>query len=153
MLQDHSILASRHERFVKTICDTGIVYALENEDGLATSSSNEIEDERGEPVDIICFWSERALADASRESDWSEYEIVEIGLSEFIEDWCVGMSNDGLIIGSNFDANMFGLEVNPFDLMLQVIGQLKEAKKTLTFEKYKSLSDLEQQLRDAMEED
>ena len=39
MFQDSITINNRHLRFVKTVCETEIVYGLENDVGFATSSS------------------------------------------------------------------------------------------------------------------
>nr|WP_236847943.1 DUF2750 domain-containing protein [Chryseobacterium sp. IHB B 17019] len=62
MIQDQIFLEDRHKNFVKKVSENEIVYALKNDDGFATSVSNEIEDEEGNPNEIICFWSDKARA-------------------------------------------------------------------------------------------
>jgi len=142
MIQDSIITKQRHERFIKKVCETGVVWGLKNNDGLATSSSNEYEDNDGEPIGLICFWSEKALAKSCIKDDWNDYEPVEISLSDFIENWSIGMSNDGLLIGSNFDQNMFGFEVNPFELILDLSKELNNQKREIKLEKYRHINEL-----------
>ena len=64
MTQNEQTLKQRHEKFIQTICANEKVYALEGEDGFATSYSNELEDEEGNPLDVLCFWSDKAGANA-----------------------------------------------------------------------------------------
>jgi hypothetical protein len=151
MLQDNSPFAAKLEQFVKTICETGLVYALESEEGLATSSSNELEYDDGEPVDLICFWSDKTLAESCLQDDWSDYKVIEISLPEIMEDWCVGMANDGLVVACNFDSDMVGWEIDPLELLMQLIEEIKATNSTIVFEKYESLEDMEQEVREAME--
>ncbi len=151
MLKNHIDVKLKHEKFVKKVCETSLVYGLENEDGFATSSSNDLEDESGEPIGIICFWSEKALAKSCVKNDWEEYEPTEINLAEFIENWCIGIDNDELLIGTNFDQNMFGYEIEGYELILELIEELKKNNKELDFEKFENLEDLETQIREAME--
>jgi hypothetical protein len=142
MIQDSLLTKQRHEQFIKKICDTEIVWCLENKDGLATSSSNEFEDDNGEPVLLVCFWSEKAQAKSCVKDDWHDYKPVEISLSDFIEYWCVNLSNDGYLIGSNFDQNMFGHEVDPLELILDLSKELKNQKKEIELENYQHFSEL-----------
>ena len=150
MLKNHIDVRLKHEKFIKRVCETNIVYGLESEEGFATSSSNDFEDEDGEPIGIICFWSEKALANSCIKNGWEEYKLAEISLSEFIENWCIGMDNDELLVGTNFDQNMFGFEIDPFDLILELVEELKTNKKELEFLKFENLADLEKQINDAI---
>jgi hypothetical protein len=148
MLQDHITVKLRHERFVKKVCETKIVFGLKDNEGFATSSSNEFDDEDGNSVQLICFWAESALANSCRKSDWENYELVELSLEEFIENWCVGLYNDGLLVGTSFDQNMFGYEVEPLELILELIGELKSKQIGLELRKYADLEELEEQVKE-----
>lgn len=119
-----------------------VVWGLENSEGFATSSSNDYEDSEGEPVGLICFWAEKALANSCIKGDWSDYKLVEVSLSDFIENWCVGMSGDELMVGTSFDANMFGFEVDPLDLIIDLSRELKNQGKEIELQKYRQLDDL-----------
>ena len=146
MHQDSIVTEQRYKKFIKKVCDTEIVYTLECEEGLATSSSNYYEDEEGEDVQIICFWSEKALAKSCIKDGWNNYEVSEMPLSLFMENWCVGMYNDELLIGADFDRNMFGYEAEPADLILELIVELNLKEKELDFIKFDNLSDLKSQI-------
>jgi hypothetical protein len=129
MTQNEQTLKQRHEKFIQTICVNEKVYALEGEDGFATSYSNELEDEDGNSFDVLCFWSDKAGANSCIHSEWTGYQITEIPLAEFLENWCIGMSNDGLLVGTNFDRNLFGYEVDPLEILLEVLNELEETNK------------------------
>lgn len=150
MLKNHIDVRLKHEKFVKKVCETSIVYGLEDEDGFATSSSNDLEDENGVPIGIICFWSDKALAKSCVKNGWEEYEPTEINLAEFIENWCIGIDNDELLVGTNFDQNMFGFEIEGYELILELIDELKKNKKELEFQKFENIEDLENQIREAI---
>ena len=150
MLKNHIDVRLKHEKFIKRVCETNIVYGLESEEGFATSSSNDFENEDGEPIGIICFWSEKALANSCIKNGWEEYNLAEISLTEFIENWCIGMDKDELLVGTNFDQNMFGFEIDPFDLILELVEELKTNKKELEFLKFENLADLENQINEAI---
>lgn len=111
-----------------------------------------MEDEDGEPIGMICFWSEKALAKSCIKNGWEEYEPLEIDLTEFIENWCIGIDNDGLLIGTNFAQNMFGYEIEGYELILELITELKTNNKELEFQKFDNLSDLESQIKEALED-
>lgn len=147
MLQNSILIEKRHERFVKNVCESGIVYALRDKEGFATSSSNNYVNEDEEAIGIICFWSEKALAKSCIKEEWSKYEITEIQLVEFIENWCIGMDHDGLIIGTEFDQKMFGFEAEPLALILELVKELKANKKELNFKNFKNSTDIEKQVK------
>ena len=51
------------------------------------------------------------------------------------------MSNDGLLIGTDFNQNMFGFEIDPLDLIIELGKELKDQKK-IELQKYHQISDL-----------
>lgn len=96
---------------------------------MATSRSSKYEDNERKQVGLICFWSERSLAKSCIKDDWIDYVPVEISLGDNIEDWCIGIPNEGLLIGTEFNQNMFGFEVDPLDLVFELGKELKDQKK------------------------
>lgn len=139
----------KHEEFVRKVCETNIIYGLESDEGFATSSSNEFDDENGEPIEMICFWSHKKQATSCIKNNWAEYAVAEMPLSEFIENWCIGMNNDGLIIGTNFDENMSGFEIEPLELILELVKELRINKSDISFLEFDNLDDLEKQIKSA----
>lgn len=61
------------------------------------------------------------------------------------------MHNDGLIIGTEFDQNMFGFEIEPLELVLNLTTELKKLGKTIDFQKFEGISDLENQIKNLTE--
>lgn len=152
-MSDENIqLEERYKNFLATICETQKVYGLESNDGFATSDSNDYTDENGEPVEILCFWSKKALAEKSANNDWADFTAIEIPLNEFIENWCVGMSNDALLIGTDFDENLAGLEIEPLELVLEIIQELKDLQKELVFQNFENLEDIENQIMEILKD-
>lgn len=149
MMSDNNTLKLKLNTFVKAICKSKIVYGLESEDGFAVLDSMDYDDENGEPVEVICFWSDEALAAASAKEAWANYQVVEIPLAEFMENWCIEMNNDGLLAGIDFNEDLTGSEVEPLELAMELIKELKSGNKTIAFETYNSLADLEKQIRKA----
>tara|TARA_R110000850_G_C9691902_1_gene439105 strand:+ start:29 stop:484 length:456 start_codon:yes stop_codon:yes gene_type:complete len=151
MIQDSVLIEKRHKRFITKICESEIVYGLENQEGFATSSSIHYEDEEGKPVEIICFWAEKSLAKSCIKDGWADYEISKVSLSDFLENWCIGMDNDGLLVGTEFDQNMFGFETEPLNLILDLCSELKSMGKDLELQKFQGISDLESQVKAIVE--
>ncbi|MEP0265405.1 DUF2750 domain-containing protein [Dokdonia sp.] len=151
MLQDAILLEKRHQRFIKTVCESEIVYGLKNRKGFATSSSIHDEDDQGNPIGMICFWANRALAKSCITDGWRRYKVIEIPLSDFMENWCIGMENDGLLIGTEFDKNMFGFEAKPLELLLELSTELTVLGKDVTFKKFNGITDLKKQVQSILE--
>lgn len=152
MLQDHITVENRHKDFIKKITETETVYALKDDKGYATSYSNEAEYEDGEEVQIICFWSDAARAKSCIENEWNHYEPSPIPLNEFVENWCLGMNSDGLLVGTNFDSNLLGYEAEPLELILDIIEELRSSGKSLELRKFENMEDLEKQIREVLED-
>lgn len=152
MLQDEITLRNRYKDFIKKVCETEIVYGLKDDKGYATSYSNDLEYDDGESVQIICFWSDAARAKSCVDKEWNRYEASPISLNEFLENWCLGMNNDGLLVGINFDSNLFGYEAEPLELALEVIEELKKNDKSLILRKFNNLEDMENQIREVLKD-
>ncbi len=152
MLQDHITVQNRHKEFIKKISETETVYALQDDKGYATSYSGETEYEDGEPVQIICFWSAAARAKSCIENEWNHYEPSPVSLNDFVENWCLGMNSDGILVGTDFDSNMFGYEAEPLELILDIIAELRNTGKSLELRKFESLEDMEKQIREVLED-
>lgn len=146
MLQDASTTKYKHQKFVERVIEFDTVWALESEEGWATSSSNEFEN-----VEVFPFWSDKAYAKALAKEEWSHYQPSVMPLSEFLENWLIGMHNDGLLVGTNWDANAFGQENEPLELALEIIRELKARNKALNFTKYDGLKDYESQIRNTID--
>ena len=72
-------------------------------------------------------------------------------MAEFLENWCIGMSNDSLLVGTNFDRNLFGYEVDPLEILLEVLNELEETNKQIQLTHFESLEAFEIQVRNAIE--
>ena len=82
------------------------------------------------------------MANACVKEDWETYKPSQITLNIFIENWCLGMSNDGLLAGTDFDNDLFGHEIDPLDLVMELGAELKATGKTVELVHFKSLDEL-----------
>ena len=114
--RDTATCQENHDRFIKRIVETEIVWALSNENGYAYAESNEDED----PPDVILFWSEKAYAKRAKLSNYPEYKETTITLFNFIFRWLPGMSGDGVLAGTNWTGDLVGLEFNPYKLRIEI---------------------------------
>lgn len=145
MLQDIATTEYKHKKFIERVVDFNAVWGLDSDEGFATSDSNDLEN-----VQIIPFWSDRAYAAVLIKEDWGHYKPTSMPLADFIENWLIGMYNDGLLVGTNWDANMCGKEIEPLDLALQIADELIAKGKSLSLNKYNDIIDYQTQVRKAL---
>lgn len=136
MLQDIATIDSKYKFFIERVVASKLVWALKSKAGWANSSSVD-----NEEIDVIPFWSDRAYAKACARDDWKNYSATEIPLAEFLESWCAGMVENETLVGTNWDANMFGKESNALVAALDILNQLKKNNSTITFRDYGSIDE------------
>jgi hypothetical protein len=56
-----------------------------------------------------------------------------------------------MLVGTNFDRNLFGYEVDPLELLLEILNELEETNKQIQLTHFESLEALEEQVRNAIE--
>ena len=146
MLPDTLTTQERHQQFINKAVTSNTVWGLSGEEGWAVSSSH-----HDENIDIILFWSEEEGAKAVAKEDWSNYAPVPIPLAEFLENWLVGMHQNQVMAGTNWDGNLFGEEIAALKLIMEMIEAAKTAGTELAFTKYTDLADFETEVRQALE--
>ena len=128
--------------FVSEVINKKSVYALKNEEGYAMSISNYFVTDEDEMIHIFCFWSEKSEAEKCLVEEWETYEVEKIDLSVFMEDWCIGTSNENYGLGINFDTEANGLEVDPLELLLEICKAALSKNIELKFQKFKSVKEI-----------
>ena len=101
-----------YELFVEEAIETGCVWGLEGPEGRALCPSVQTED-----VDVLPLWPQPEYAQAHCIEDWSVYKPVPIALEELLDDWLPGMHEDLLLVGTNWNKALEGLELEPLDLL------------------------------------
>jgi hypothetical protein len=148
MTQSSADIEKSYKAFIKKIVETDKVWGLAKDDTWATSSSAEFED-----TEVILFWAEESGAKACAEDDWAEYNPESITVVEFLENWCVGMYSDALLVGANWASDLSGKEVEPLEVALDVLQEAKAQDKTFEFTQYDSQQEFEEQVVEALEGD
>ena len=136
MVQDTAIIESKYQLFIEKAAANKSIWILKGKDGWANSHSNDNED-----VVVIPFWSDRALAKVCARDDWRGYLPVEIPLAEFLENWCAEMTDNEVLAGVNWDANMFGKESEALGIALDILKQLDAIESAITFKNYSSINE------------
>lgn len=111
MLLDSATVESNFQRFIERVIESESVFYLGNEDGVANSVSNEDEE-----TVILMFWSDRAYATRAKECFDEHFDEIEMDLFDFLYRWLPGMSGDGVLAGPNWNGDLVGREVDPFEL-------------------------------------
>jgi len=107
-----------HDRFVRDVRDRGFVWGLKSDQGWAVCESNEYEN-----TDVYPFWSDEAAARIHCRDDWADFTPASLPLDLFIDTWLAGMSEDGVLVGTNWDEDLSGLELEPDDLAQALLGE------------------------------
>jgi len=132
MLRNRADSEADHRRFIERIVRSETVWALKGRNGYAWCESNDHEGR-----DVIVFWSDRAYTERARKSEFQEYTPIEISLFDFLFRWLPGMSNDGVLAGTNWTGNLIGIESDPLELQDQVINHMPKEMVSLFMEKLK----------------
>lgn len=135
------------KNFVQQLVREDAVYTLADSTNFSFVGSNLFTNADGSPVLVWCFWSTQSGAEASRKEDWSAYQVEAYSIATFIEDILVPMINEAHIVGIDFNENLEGIEVDPLDLLLYIVEEIKKEKITIELEYFKNLEDLETQAR------
>lgn len=137
-----------HRLFIAQVVQTGSVWALRADDGFAVSPSNEYDE-----AEVIPFWSNADAARSLATDEWAAYEPVEIPLAEFLETWMLGMQHEDLLVGTNWDAELAGSELEPIELAYVLATRLLEGGQAIELEHFESLEQFQGQLKEVIEAD
>lgn len=84
------------------------VWGLRNEEGWLACDSAEFEN-----CEVMPFWSSKEDADIHNVEEWADFEVIEIPLDIFVEDWLITLAEDGVLVGTNWNAELDGKEMEP----------------------------------------
>ena len=108
------------DRFIVESLDNGCIWGLrDKQEQWATVDSEQAGD-----ISVIPFWSCQQLAQVLCTEEWEIYTPVAIAIEEFLEDWLLGMHNDVLRVGANWNTNLDGEELEPLDLLEEFQSEL-----------------------------
>ena len=136
MSQDTAAIESKYHLFIERVAATKLVWALTSKQGWANSHA-----QHDEEVGVVPFWSDRALAKICARDDWRSFTPTEIPLAEFLENWCVGMAENGTLAGVNWDATMIGKEADTLNVALDILNRLSAINSAITFKNYSSINE------------
>lgn len=134
--------------FVREVVDNEMVFTLTNKETneSALCLSTDFSDDEGQDCHVMCFWSSEQLAKACQREEWQDFEVEGIDLSEFLENWCLGMAMDQVIPGLDFDQELLGQEEEAVQLAILILSELERQQKELPLEKSASVAEYKSQL-------
>ena len=134
-LLDRATCDESHDRFIRRVIESEIVWYLNHPDGVANSCSNE-DDE----TTILMFWSDQAYARRARKNGFEDYEEKSMDLFDFLFRWLSGMSSDGVLAGTNWTGDLIGVEINAYELRKEIESRMPEKIKQKHLQHYKELT-------------
>jgi len=113
-------LQENFDRLIVECLEQGCIWGLQdNHENWALVESSD-----HDHIDVIPFWSNKLLAEAQCNDDWSIYKPVAIEMEEFLDDWLPGMHSDVLLVGINWSLDLEGDEIEPLDLLEEFESEL-----------------------------
>lgn len=96
------------------------VWSLRDEEGWALAISEDDEEQL-----VMPFWTSAEAAAACAQDEWEGFEVTEVALAAFIDDWLPGMAEDGYAVGLDWEADATGAAVEP-ELLLEAFDELPD---------------------------
>lgn len=111
-----------YNRFIRSIIGSQTLYTLVSDEGdIAECPSTEYEEDDGEPVPVFCVWHDRAQAEACKVEEWADYQLETLPLDFFLHEWLVSMDQDAVLLGVDFDSELYGLEIEPVEVLADLL--------------------------------
>lgn len=105
----------RAKKFIQEILETNTVYSLNEEGHAVVAESTSYEDEEGNPLAVVPFWSKSFIPYARK---WGEGAVIEeISLEAFVKNWISAIHENHDLVGLNWDQHGIGYECEPQDLI------------------------------------
>ena len=111
-----------YNRFIRSIIGNQTLYTLVSDEGdIAECPSTEYEEDDGEPVPVFCVWHDRTQAEACKVEEWADYQLEALPLDFFMHEWLVSMDQDAVLLGVDFDSELYGLEIEPVEVLADLL--------------------------------
>lgn len=115
----------RYDAFVRRAVQSRMVYTLQDADGFYAERPSEAYDDLGEPVPVYCFWDSAEDAEACRGDEWEDYTVTLISLDDFMNEILLDMDEDYKLAGVAFDEELYGTEIEPVDLLGDLLNEIR----------------------------
>lgn len=130
-----------YRSFIQTLVAQDCVYTLiDEEDFFAECPSETEHDMTGEALPVYCFWDNEADALACQSDEWQDYQLQSIDLEEFMADILTAMQEDNRLVGVAFDAQLFGSEAEPLEILSDLLDEIVQQNKKHLFTEWDNLN-------------
>jgi hypothetical protein len=120
MLRDAAQSQDNHGRFIERIVAAETVWYLDTGSGAAYCESNE----DGEDRPVLMFWSDRPYAQRVQRGEFDDCSVNSISLFDFLFRWLPGMTQDNVLVGTNWTGDLVGLERDPEALKNEILDAM-----------------------------
>lgn len=125
MSKQRAKVLGRHQQFLEQVASSGQVWGLRSPESNRWCVSVSTADPKRE---VMPFWSSRGDAQCCARDRWSALEPASIPIDRFMEKWLAGMAADRVLVGTQWDASLAGLEIEPLDLRDALLEQRQLSK-------------------------
>ena len=116
-----------YQNFINTLLVEQKVYILINdEDDWAECSSSEYESHEGEPIPVYCVWASVEAAQVCQTEEWANYQIEALSLADFLQDYLLNLDEDEILVGVEFDVELYGMEIEPIELLGDILDAAEQ---------------------------
>lgn len=119
MAEQQQILST----FIENVKENQCLWGLQDADGEGWVVCDSAEFEN---TDVMPLWSQETLALTHCTEEWSDYQAVQIPLSEFLEFWVSDFNDDGVLVGINWQNNDNCQEIDPIELAKSLVDVEEE---------------------------
>jgi hypothetical protein len=147
MEENKEMIEDKYKLFVEKTAASKLVWGLHDKKGWANTHAHDDEE-----IALIPFWSDRAFAKACAKDDWRGYAPASIPLTDFLENWCIEMADNDILVGIDWDANMIGGEINTLTVALDILNRLAAMQSAITFVNYGSIAEFITEINDLADE-
>ncbi len=124
MLRNTADCQADVDRFIGRVVESEAIWYLASENGTAFCESNTEEDEDEEPSTVLLFFSDAAYARRAQSQHFAGYQVTRMDLFDFLHRWLPGMTDDRILAGPNWSADLVGLEIPAYPLRKQLEGAM-----------------------------
>lgn len=127
----------RYDAFIKNVVKNQIVYTLQDDQNFfAECPSEEYDDELGDPVAVLCFWDSEADTLACKQDEWENFTLETVPLDEFLGNVIMDMDEYHKLVGVAFDAELYGTEIEPVELLADLLDEIEAQDLADEFEQF-----------------
>ncbi len=104
-------LQANYDLLLTQARESGVLWGLQYGEDWVVCDSNHFAE-----TDVLPLWSTEEAARAHCVEEWADYQPVAIDLETFFEEWVNDLGEDGVLIGTNWNDDLDGMEIDPLEL-------------------------------------